>query len=281
MRSSQYAIDCNGHGQFSQRNPTPDMLPDVSPKRFSGYLCLSPLLSRASAAFLAGDWYGWVQPVVITRGQVPLIIGLLVDAGCGIFLVAATHVRTIACSAVSLGATKAWRRVLARRAATEPRPYLEGSHMEPVDMRSDSRSTFIEATPAQVFVALSDSARVARWWGPDGFRNTIHQFDFQPGGAWLLTMHGPDGKDYANESRFTRIITNELFEIEHLSGHHFVLTIALRSSGRGTQVDWRQTFDTVEHYERIAQFVAGANAQNLQRLAAEVLRSDDAVKRTP
>lgn len=28
-------------------------------------------------------------------------------------------------------------------------------------------------------------------------------------------MHGPDGKDYPNESRFVRIIRDRLFEIEH------------------------------------------------------------------
>jgi len=148
--------------------------------------------------------------------------------------------------------------------------------MEPVNQRSDSRSTFVAATPTQVFAAMSDPTRVARWWGPDGFTNTIHQFDFRPGGTWLLTMHGPDGKDYPNESRFARIVPGELFEIEHLSGHHFVLSIELQASAEGTQVHWRQTFDTVEHYDRIAQFVAGANEQNLQRLAAEVLRSLDA-----
>jgi uncharacterized protein YndB with AHSA1/START domain len=147
--------------------------------------------------------------------------------------------------------------------------------MEPVDKRSDSRSTFVAATPTQVFAAMSDPTRVARWWGPDGFTNTIHQFDFRPGGTWLLTMHGPDGKNYPNESRFARIVPGELLEIEHLSGHHFVLSIALQASAEGTQVRWRQTFDTVEHYDRIAQFVAGANEQNLQRLGAEVLRSLD------
>jgi len=149
--------------------------------------------------------------------------------------------------------------------------------MEPVDKRSDSRSTFIAASPAQVFAAMSDPARVARWWGPDGFTNTIHQFDFQPGGTWLLTMHGPDGKEYPNESRFTRIVPSELFEIEHLSGHHFILSVELRQFEQGTQVHWRQTFDTVEHYEQISQFVAGANEQNLRRLAAEVLHSRNAV----
>lgn len=148
--------------------------------------------------------------------------------------------------------------------------------MEPIDKRSDSRSAFVAATPTQVFAAMSDPARVAHWWGPDGFKNTIQQFDFRPGGTWLLTMHGPDGKDYLNESRFTRIVSDELFEIEHLSGHHFILTIELRSSDQGTQVHWRRTFDTVEHFEQIAQFVAGANEQNLRRLAAEVLEPRDA-----
>ncbi|MDE2414664.1 MAG: SRPBCC domain-containing protein [Comamonadaceae bacterium] len=143
--------------------------------------------------------------------------------------------------------------------------------MEPIERRSDTRSMLIAATPAQVFAAMSDPARVARWWGPDGFTNTIHQFDFSPGGTWLLTMHGPDGTDYPNESRFTRLAPGELFEIEHFSAHHYLLTIALRPCEHGTQIDWRQTFDTVEHYEHIAQFVAGANEQNLQRLRAEVL----------
>jgi Activator of Hsp90 ATPase homolog 1-like protein len=93
----------------------------------------------------------------------------------------------------------------------------------------------------------------------------------------LLTMHGPDGTDYPNESRFTRIVAGELFEIEHFSGHHFILSIELKPFEQGTQVHWRQTFDTVEQYEQISQFVAAANEQNLQRLAAEVLRSDLAV----
>lgn len=145
--------------------------------------------------------------------------------------------------------------------------------MEPVAQRSDSRTAFIAATPAQVYAAMSDPARIARWWGPEGFTNTIHRFDFVPGGAWLLTMHAPDGQDYPNESRFTRLVPGELFEIEHLSGHHFVLTIELRPTAQGTEVLWQQTFDDRAHYERIATFIASANAQNLERLRAEVARA--------
>ena len=127
---------------------------------------------------------------------------------------------------------------------------IERFHMNPIENRSDSRSIFVAASPSQVFAALSFPERVARWWGPDGFTNTIHQFDFHPGGTWLLTMHGPDGTDYPNESRFTRLVPGELFEIEHISGHHFLLCIELVASGPGTQIRWRQTFDTEEHYSR-------------------------------
>lgn len=144
--------------------------------------------------------------------------------------------------------------------------------MEAIETRSDSRRRLIAATPFEVFAAMSDPARVARWWGPSGFTNTIHEFDFKTGGKWLLTMHGPDGTDYPNESRFTRVVPDQLFEIEHVKGHHFVLTIELVPKEGGTEVRWRQTFDTAEHYERIADFVAKANEQNLDRLAAEVQR---------
>jgi uncharacterized protein YndB with AHSA1/START domain len=144
--------------------------------------------------------------------------------------------------------------------------------MEPVHSRSDARTRIIAATPARVFAALSDPSRVARWWGPAGFSNTFHQFDFTNGGMWRLTMHGPDGQDYPNESRFSRIVADQMFEIEHLNGHHFVLSIELAATDGGTEVRWRQTFDTSEHYQRIASFVASANEQNLERLEVEVLR---------
>jgi uncharacterized protein YndB with AHSA1/START domain len=154
--------------------------------------------------------------------------------------------------------------------AAKYRSTCERQQMEPIEIRSDARHRLLAATPSEVFAAMSDPARVAKWWGPTGFTSTIHQFEFKPGGKWLLTMHGPDGQDYPNESRFTRIVTDHLFEIEHLNGHHFLLPLELLPVPGGTELRWRQTFDTVEHYERIAQFVVLANEQNLERLAAEV-----------
>lgn len=173
----------------------------------------------------------------------------------------------------------------AKQKSVDPQPKIDigadaqlGRHqMEPVEKRSDSRSRLLPASPSDVFAAMSNPARIARWWGPAGFTNTIHQFEFYPGGRWLLTMHGPDGKDYPNESRFMRIEVDRVFEIEHFSGHHFLLAIELHPKAGGTEVNWCQTFDTVEHYQRIAEFVASANEQNLDRLADEVQRGKSVV----
>jgi uncharacterized protein YndB with AHSA1/START domain len=136
------------------------------------------------------------------------------------------------------------------------------------------RSRLIEATPAQVFSAMSQAERVARWWGPAGFSSTVHRFDFEPGGDWTLTLHGPDGVDYPNHNRFARIDAPRLLVIDHLStDHHFLLTLELVPEAGGTRVHWCQTFDTAEHHAGLAEFVATANEQNLDRLAAEVARN--------
>ena len=50
---------------------------------------------------------------------------------------------------------------------------------------------------------------VVNWWGPDGFTTKIEQMDVRPGGAWTLTMRGPDGTEYPNKSVFKEIVRPE------------------------------------------------------------------------
>jgi uncharacterized protein YndB with AHSA1/START domain len=133
-------------------------------------------------------------------------------------------------------------------------------------------SRVIDAPRERVFRAFSDPEHLAKWWGPDGFTNTFHTFELQPGGYWRFVMHGPDGTDYPNESVFREVVAPERVVFEHLSkGHHFVMTITFTAEGNNTRVGWRQVFDTAAHKERIAKLVSEANEQNLTRLATEVL----------
>jgi uncharacterized protein YndB with AHSA1/START domain len=57
-----------------------------------------------------------------------------------------------------------------------------------------------------VWKALTDPAHMGVWWGPDGFTTTTHSIDVRPGGSWVYTMHGPDGRDYPNAMTFREIV---------------------------------------------------------------------------
>ena len=126
------------------------------------------------------------------------------------------------------------------------------------------------ARPEEVFAAISDPARLARWWGPAGFSNTFETFEFRAGGRWLFTMHGPDGKNYPNESRFLEIVPNALVRIQHTNLPHFELSLALAPEGAGTRLTWVAVFEDAEFAEKLRSFLETANAQNLDRLAQVV-----------
>lgn len=134
--------------------------------------------------------------------------------------------------------------------------------------RSLSTARVLPATPQAVFAAIADPRVLTRWWGPHGFRSTFHAFDFRPGGRWLLTLHGPDGRDYDNEYRFADIVANQRVVIEHCSAHWFELMISLAVQDGGTRVGWRQTFADAETRARLAPVCEPGNEQNLERLAA-------------
>jgi uncharacterized protein YndB with AHSA1/START domain len=131
-------------------------------------------------------------------------------------------------------------------------------------------SRVIDAPRERVFRAVADPTHLARWWGPSGFSSTFAEFDFRPGGTWRFVLHGPDGKDYPNHNVFLEVLEPQRIVVEHVVGHHFVLTITLADDGGKTRVGWRQVFDTAAERERIAPIVVQANEENLDRLAAEV-----------
>lgn len=137
-------------------------------------------------------------------------------------------------------------------------------------MTSFHHQRLLPAAPAQVFAAIADPARLARWWGPAGFRNSFQQFDFRVGGRWQFTMHGPDGTDYPNESEFLHIAP-ELVKLRHVCAPFFELSIELQPRGQGTLVDWLQVFDDPQVAAAVRSIVEPANEQNLDRLAAELV----------
>jgi uncharacterized protein YndB with AHSA1/START domain len=139
-------------------------------------------------------------------------------------------------------------------------------------MTTFSTSREIPATVEQVFAAFSHPERLSRWWGPAGFTNTFSVCEFKNGGRWSLIMHGPDGRNYPNESVFAEIKSPGKIVVQHVSEPKYRLTIVLASSAVGTVVSWSQAFERSEVASRIEHIVVPANEQNLDRLSVEVLR---------
>jgi uncharacterized protein YndB with AHSA1/START domain len=78
-------------------------------------------------------------------------------------------------------------------------------------MAAKSKSNEISITriydaPVQlVWDAWTDPKKVAKWWGPRGFTLTTHSKDLRVGGHWSYTMHGPDGMDYVNKTKYLEV----------------------------------------------------------------------------
>lgn len=73
----------------------------------------------------------------------------------------------------------------------------------------------LAAPPAEVFDRWVTREHLERWWGPDGFSLTVHEFDARPGGRWVFTMHGPDGTDFPNTIRYVELVPAERLVYVH------------------------------------------------------------------
>ncbi len=141
-----------------------------------------------------------------------------------------------------------------------------------VNAMSFQTSREIAAPPSSVFAAFEDSARLQIWWGPAGFTNTFKTCEFKSGGKWSFVMHGPNGRDYPNESVFRDIEPSKRIVIQHVSKPRYLLTVTLDPTDNGgTFVRWDQEFENAKVASGIKHIVVPANEQNLDRLSAEVL----------
>src|SRR2546421_7492586 len=109
---------------------------------------------------------------------------------------------------------------------------------------------------------------ISRWWGPDGFTNTIRKMEIHSGGEWKLVMHGPDGTDYKNKSVFKEIVKHKKIVYDHVSAPKFVATIEFEARGDKTFLKWHMVFESKEEFIQVVKtFKADEGLkQNIQKL---------------
>lgn len=140
-------------------------------------------------------------------------------------------------------------------------------------------SCLLEAPPEDVFAAFADPARLAAWWGPEGFGSRFLAFDFRPGGEWRFVARAPDGAEHEVEARFVALEPARRVAVDHLSAPRHRLDFLLERRGGQTEVVLTLTFDDPEASARIRRGVRQAIEQTFDRLGRDVFRHVERARR--
>lgn len=133
-------------------------------------------------------------------------------------------------------------------------------------------SRILNAPVDIVYKAFADPQHLKKWWGPNGFTNTFHEFDLRPGGNWILTMHGPEKGNYENSSVFEIVEPLERIGWKRISKPLFDMEVGFKKiSDVQTEISFTMTFETAEECAKIKGFAGPKNEENFDRLEAELL----------
>lgn len=122
-----------------------------------------------------------------------------------------------------------------------------------------------------VFRAWSEPVHLKNWWGPAGFTNTFHEFDFRVGGKWSFIMHGPEKGNYPNECEFIKIEKPSIIAWKRFSKPHFQVVATFEElSDDQTNVIFKMLFNSPEECGKLKPFVVDKNEENFDKLEVEL-----------
>jgi uncharacterized protein YndB with AHSA1/START domain len=126
-----------------------------------------------------------------------------------------------------------------------------------------------------VWQCWTDPAHVAQWWGPRGFSLTHHSKELRAGGSWAYTMHGPDGKDWPNTTRYLEVVEGEKLVYDHGSDGQskplFRVTVTFHDVPEGTRMEMTMGFESEEAARTTGEFIRKAGGNSTWDRLAEYL----------
>lgn len=124
-----------------------------------------------------------------------------------------------------------------------------------------------------VFRAWAEPEHLKNWWGPAGFTNTFHEFDFREGGKWRFIMHGPEKGNYVNECTFIKIEVPSLIAWNRISKPIFQVVASFEVvSDTQTKLVFKMLFNTAEECGKLKPFVVDKNEENFDKLEKELTK---------
>lgn len=124
-----------------------------------------------------------------------------------------------------------------------------------------------------VWKVWTEPEHIIKWWGPDGFTNTIDKMEVKPGGEWEFIMHGPDGRDYNNKIIYVEVVKPKRLVYDHVSGPNFRATVTFEEQDGKTLLTMQMLFETAEERERTVKVFNAVEGltQTLEKLNKYVL----------
>ena len=139
-----------------------------------------------------------------------------------------------------------------------------------------------DAPVKAVWEAWTDVEQVAKWWGPRGFTITTHSKDLKPGGHWNYTMHGPDGIDYPNKTKYFEVEKYAKLVYDHGAndeqGPLFRVTVTFADVKGKTKMHMTMTLPSPEAAEETRKFIKKANGNSTWDRLAEYLEKESSGK---
>lgn len=132
-----------------------------------------------------------------------------------------------------------------------------------------------DAPIAAVWDAWTDPVQTAQWWGPRGFTITTHSKDLRPGGHWHYTMHGPDGTDYINKTKYFEVEEHSKLVYDHGGNDEqaplFRVTVLFSASGKKTRMEMTMALPTADKADETRKFIKKAGGNGTWDRLAEFL----------
>jgi uncharacterized protein YndB with AHSA1/START domain len=148
---------------------------------------------------------------------------------------------------------------------------------------NEIRITRVYDAPVQaVWDAWTDPAQAAQWWGPRGFTLTTHAKDLRPGGTWRYTMHGPDGVDYPNVTKYLEVERHAKLVYDHGGNDDrdpmFRVTVRFSENRGKTRMEMSMTLPTAEAAQEARKFIKKAGGDSTWDRLAEYLEKESTGK---
>jgi len=139
-----------------------------------------------------------------------------------------------------------------------------------------------DAPVKAVWDAWTDSKQVAQWWGPRGFTITTHSKDLRAGGTWRYTMHGPDGVDYPNVTKYHEVEKYSRLVYDHGGTDDtpamFQVTVEFSESKGKTTMDMTMTMPTPEALEETRKIIKNHGGNSTWDRLSEYLTKESSGK---